>query len=373
MSFSKYPVVHLASLLLCAMPLNACSEEADIVDPWAVSSTYPQISSVILHTKRLETKFRTPREDAFNPGMVTWNGDVWMALRVDRFGDGAREGCDVERTIVMARLDADFEIQADYFPIVLPHPGQPCSTAEDPRLVADGEHLYMVYNGRSLLEDEASGVRRMFFAELAMNGGAPHPLYVRQLESPSYPLRHLEKNWTPFISDAGVHLIYNSDPPVTFLLSRALLTCLRQAKTPIGVLNLTPPAISTAEAQPVGLYGARRGGTQAIFDPKLDLYVSFSHSWVANEHGQRLYFAGFYTFSPVPPFDMVSYLPQPLDIPCVSPKRNGFYKVVFPSGLVDLGDKYMISFGEEDLIPGLSLINKAQLLDELVLVQSELM
>lgn len=366
-SSSKCHVIRLLSSLLCAGLLAGCgSEQAKVLDPWELSSTqYPQIASVILDTKRVETKFRTPREDAFNPGMATWNGETWMALRVDRFGDGAREGCDVERTIVMVRLDANFQIQSDYFPIELPHPGQFCSTAEDPRLAVDGDRLYMIYNGKSLLEDEASGIRRVFIAELVMDGGALRALYTRQLESPAYPLRQLEKNWTPFITEAGVHLIYNSDPSVTFLLPRALLSDLHGTNNSVSTLQLDPPTISTAEAQPTDMYGLRRGGTQAIFEPRLGQYVTFSHSWVSLEHGGRLYFTGFYTFNPVAPFDMASYLPRPLDIPCVSPKRNGVYKVVFPSGVVDLGDKYAVSLGEEDLVPVVSIIDKARLFQEL--------
>lgn len=291
---------------------------------------------------------------AFNPTIARWKGSLLLSFRIRHPVTGSTD------QIGMVWLNEDFVPQGE--PVVLevpPYPSTLPSKQQDPRLIPVGEDLYMVYN--NVIKGEIrKEVRRILIAKVHFDNGKFYtdpPEMILSFEGEKE--QRCEKNWTPFVYDGELYLIYSL--------------------TPHRILRYLPgtgscETFSTTSSQISWPWGALRGGTQAyLIDGK---YMSFFHSSIdmatVHSKGKNIqhYLIGAYTFSSEPPFEITSVSPEPI-------VGKGFYsgpeyktwkplRVVFADGYV-YDDKYIwVVYGKQDFEMWIAKIDKKLLFDSLI-------
>jgi predicted GH43/DUF377 family glycosyl hydrolase len=262
----------------------------------------------------------------------------------------------------LVRLNENFEpisvpqvFELPFYNPVLP------SKQQDPRLIAVGERLFVIYN--NILENVINQeMRRMFVVELFHDGEkftASDPECLIDFEGKN-DMRY-EKNWVPFEYHGELLLGYSLIP---HRILRPLL----------GTGTCETIAASSGNIQ--WDWGALRGGTQALLDG--DHYLSFFHSWIdiptIQSNGKKIshYVMGAYTFQAHPPFAITAISPEPI-------VAENFYhppyyrtwkplRCIFPAGIV-IDDNYIwISYGRQDHEIWIAKLDKKSLLQSLVSV-----
>ncbi len=313
------------------------------------------VQDFVLETKRLEIP---GYPDAFNPSIVRWQGAILMCFRIrDR-------ETRLTNKMGLVYLDEDFNLIS--LPTILqipPHPSPLMSREQDPRLIAIGEKLFIVYNNYFDGAVNAE-IRRMYSAEIQNDEDGFYieradGLFVYQGEQKE----RREKNWVPFVYQGNL------------LLARTLF--------PHQVLQ---PILGTEACKTIAItsntldwpWGELRGGTPALREGSE--YLAFFHSCTnlktAHSQGKEMlhYFMGAYTFSAQPPFALTRMSEKPIF-------AQGFYegyayktwkplRVVFPAGFI-ADDQYIwISYGKQDHEIWLVKLDKKRLLKSLKPVHS---
>jgi predicted GH43/DUF377 family glycosyl hydrolase len=340
------PLFFILLATACLMH-GGCGHEVRTVD----------LSEAIVRHEQLLPEALTAAEVAFNPAIAQVQNEYLMAFRVDGPTQDGNGPC---QQLAVVALDAHFKPRGPHVILQTPHePGMPPS-AEDPRLVVVQDVPYLIYNA-AVVTGPWPG-RRMFVARLRATRTPEGPTYALDvakeiwLALPHFG-RRIEKNWTPFVYGDALHLIYQTNPHSVFRLD-------------LNSLDDTGPY---ALAQPAGQnskkvdfsFGPMRGGTQALFAPELDQYISFFHGSKRVDLGsgkRRYYMMGAYTFDKEPPFAIRSLTRDPIMIPEPDAGPIGQTRVVFPAGLVDDGDHYVVSYGREDKTMFMLTLDKAQVL-----------
>jgi predicted GH43/DUF377 family glycosyl hydrolase len=145
-----------------------------------------------------------------------------------------------------------------------------------------------------------------------------------------------EKNWVFWIHNGRLHLLYSQEPWLVIEFGNKWFERTNHRGNRYGVKYD---------------YGLIRGGTPPILHD--GFYWTFFHSSLPWEGRLRRYFMGAIGFKPEPPFTPVRYTVKPLLIG----SRNDTWApnkplVVFPCGAVLRGDKWLISYGINDLTCG---------------------
>lgn len=119
------------------------------------------------------------------------------------------------------------------------------------------------------------------------------------------------------------------------------------------------------------IYGQLRGGTPAIgIDGKL---ISFFHPSIRHL-GIAKYFFGAIAFDDTPPHRLIAVSADPIEYDGIYTSKRSFFSsssklVVFPSGIVDLGDSVLVSCGENDSCTKLVKFSKDELLDSMLMLE----
>jgi hypothetical protein len=130
-------------------------------------------------------------------------------------------------------------------------------------------------------------------------------------------------------------------------------------------------------------YGHLRGGTNAIYLSKQNIFLSFFHC-VSDIHSFHYYLFGAYTFTASPPFRLLSYTPYPImnEKLYTGPwmylnKNRRIIYVVFPETIFlhtneeNGEEEVVLSFGYQDVSGYLGIINLNQLLLNLTPIEEE--
>ena len=304
----------------------------------------------VLETRKIEIP---GYPHAFNPSIVRWNGSLLMSFRIipDRKAS-------FTSYIGLIWLDDEFmpisEPQILDARVELKTP----SRAEDGRLVAVGERLYMVYDDNLDVKITKGGFR-VFVAEVACEKGSFSLKDVENLVTfDGASDQRREKSWTPFDYRGDLMLAYSLDPHLIF--------------RPIGQGQCE--TIASTKGGVDWNWGPLRGGTPALaIDGQ---YLAFFHSCKEMESVQSKnekslhYFIGAYTFNIDPPFEIEKISPVPII-------AKGFYhhtgfkpywhpvRAVFPCGYIVDNDSIWVAYGREDHEVWVVRLDKKRLLNSL--------
>jgi hypothetical protein len=233
-------------------------------------------------------------------------------------------------------------------------------TAEDPRLVVHLERLFIVYN--SSMDGKVDHTHRaIYLAEVALGDPEGRETFRvirrKKLQIPSGQQR-IEKNWTPFSTAGRLHFIYTTNPTHVFAMGED------EWQQPGSVVILVE--VGRSKTKITEHLGQMCGGTAAIFDTKRGVFASFFHTQLvidaSEENPSTLYFAGLYTFSPTPPFEILEVLPFPI-VPSRSyqdPEISLW--ATYPMGFIRIGDIVHLSYGQNDNRIGVVSLNYEMLM-----------
>ncbi len=352
----------LPFLILLTLPLLA-----DLDFPYAEEDVPPakEIPPVVVDMQKMQQPFvletkkiEIPRySDAFNPSIIRWNDQLLMVFRY------RAPNTDDTNPMAFVWMDKDFNLLTEPMPFDIPFDNPYLSSRrQDPRLVAVGERLFMVYSNfvQGPIKRE---IRRVYVAELDIDG---KNVSVKHHE----PLLHFEgetemrweKNWTPFEYDGELLLSYSLDPHR--ILHPVFNTC-------------SCEMISSSNASIQWDWGPLRGGTPALRIN--DQYLAFFHSAKniisvqSNGKSMTHYVTGCYTFSCKPPFEITAMSPEPIVgqdfYLSMNKARWKPLRVVFPCGFIFDDEHIFVSYGRQDNEIWIAKLDKAALLESLVPVK----
>ena len=312
------------------------------------------IKDFILETRKIEFP---DYPSAFNPSMIKWKGSILMSFRT------YHPETKSTNPFALVWLNDRFEpiSQPQIFELPFHNPVLP-SKLQDPRLLAIGERLFVVYN--NILENVIHReIRRMFIAELYYDGDkftASEPECLYHFEG-SNDMRY-EKNWVPFEYNGELLLTYSIIPHRIVRPIRGQRAC---------------EDITTSTGKVKWEWGPIFGGTQALLDG--DHYLSFFHSWKefasVQSNGKKIshYVMGAYTFQKHPPFAITSISPEPIVADhFYRPPYHKTWKplrCIFPAGLIIEQDHVWICYGRQDHEIWITKLDKKELLDSMIPVK----
>jgi hypothetical protein len=235
---------------------------------------------------------------------------------------------------------------------------------QDPRIVVlndpDRFHIYFT--------NQFEKIARMGMAEVAVNRSTGTVEVVKSCFTihPMHEPHNPQKNWSPFLYGSEVLLIQSINPFVVMKVA-----------TQEGN-KMTAFKESGTEALPLQWpYGDIRGGTNAVYLPDKKVYFSFFHS-AGHVPGNfmKTYVIGAYTFSPTPPFRLLSMSPFPImpeqfyNGPWYPIKQRGIDYCLFPLSIFIEGeDTIVMSAGHQDNVGYILKFGLQEVLDTLVPVQ----
>ncbi len=289
--------------------------------------------------------------DAFNPSIVRYQDSILLVFRIrDPLSKTTNQ-------IGLIELDNKFKPISKPYVVEIRNQISGQSMAQDPRIITIGDELFMVYN--DMLGSARKGFRRMLIGKMEFDGKRfyienPEVLNNFDQENKS---RH-EKNWTPFVYEDQLMLIYSLQPH----------TILK----PIAFENRCETQGSTVNKAP-WKYGELRGGSQAFLVG--DEYLSFFHSAkemkTVQSDGKRIphYFMGAYTFEKDAPHAIKSISKKPII-------GKNFYngpshktwkplRVVFPGGFIFDDQHIFVAYGRQDHEIWIVTMDRAALLKSL--------
>lgn len=302
---------------------------------------------------------------AFNPSIIRWNDQLLLFFRIrDPLTNSTNQ-------IGITLLDDDFNPVNDpqlleillQWSTVLPVSLKPQVSLQDPRVIAIGDTLYIVYS--NLVSIGSNNVSRMCISKIYYDGvkfygGTPDVL----VEFDGMVETKKEKNWVPFNYDNHLFLGYSLVPHKIFMPIPRTNTCVTLATTAASTKNW--------------YWGELRGGTPALLVD--GDYLAFFHSSkgmaTVQSQGERIthYYMGAYTFSSHYPFDITKISPCPLVHPSFydGPAHDTWkpIRVVFPCGYVHDQDYIWVSYGKQDFEMWIAKIDKQKLLQSLVPVDN---
>jgi predicted GH43/DUF377 family glycosyl hydrolase len=234
---------------------------------------------------------------------------------------------------------------------------------QDPRIVVledpDRFHIYFT--------NQFEKIARMGMAEVAVNRTtgiaevAKSCFTIHPMHEPHNP----QKNWSPFLHGKEVLLIQSINPFIVMKVST-------QDDKMIAYKE------SGSESIPLQWsYGDLRGGTNAVYLPDKKVYFAFFHS-AGHVPGNfmKTYVMGAYTFSPNPPFRLLSMSPFPImpeqfyNGPWYPIKQRGIDYCLFPLSIfIEGGETIVMSAGHQDNVGYILKFGLQEVLDTLVSVE----
>lgn len=300
---------------------------------------------------------------AFNPSIIRWNNKLLLSFRIIP---------DPKQTFIsyigIIWLNDNFEPITT--PQLLPLRNSTCnapSRAEDGRLIAIKDHLYLVYTDNENPTINKGGFR-MYIAELTFNNDECLLSSIERISSfEGNNSERREKNWVPFDYYSKLLLAYSICPHKIFYYLFGTGSCETFVST---CFNFDWD------------WGDVRGGTPALLDG--NHYLAFFHSskWMktvqSKEKEKMHYFMGAYTFNRDYPFNITRVSSQPIISNQVNNAIKRFYvgaeykpywgsvMAVFPCGFIMDSDFIWLTFGRQDHEMWVAKLDKKKLYESLV-------
>lgn len=292
----------------------------------------------------------------FNPSIVRWLDNILMIFRIN--------DAQQKRTnqFGLVWLDENFNPCSQVYllesrnksPYLPPN-------EQDPRFIVYQDNLYIAYN--NIIGPVELEMRRIFVAQIQYEKNQFFIENPEILISFDTPAKRMEKNWVPFIWEDKLLLSYSINPHIVLQPTFKNHQCDLIAKTQFS-----------SQWQ----WGELRGGTPAQLNG--EEYLAFFHSYKDMKTIQSKnakishYFMGAYTFSGHPPFNITRISSRP--IICDDFYEPPYYKtwkplrVVFPGGFLMDDNFIWIAYGRQDHEVWIAKLDKTQLLNSLVPVES---
>jgi predicted GH43/DUF377 family glycosyl hydrolase len=302
--------------------------------------------------------------EAFNPSLIQFDGKLLLTFR--NFPDLKNQWWLSETGIVL--LDELFR------PITTPQilsfrakrSKTPCQ-AEDVRLFTFRDKLFVIYNDNTdeIFYDQWRR-RDMFMAELLAEKSSNALLHwdfkigtiTKLVCEEKYPHVLQQKNWIPFEWKNSLFFTYSIHPHEILAPNPRNGSCYSFYKT---------------EAPIQWDYGHLRGSSAAqLVDGE---YLAFFHSGVPLRTAASgfwtlwHYFAGAYTFSATPPFEITRISAKPIMSDWFYTDPYRIKQVIFPGGFVVKGPHIYMAYGKDDCEMWIATLDKAKLLQSLVPVK----
>lgn len=286
------------------------------------------MSKYVLETIDIDSKLLGPCPWHFNCSIIEHEGKNMLAYRCSELQPHLRtiELDDKYRPI----LETDKRIS------FVNETGQ--TFYEDPRLFKVGGELYISYTGYSY---------DRFYCWVGYNKVE----YDKKL-APNYPRFKanswsggVEKNWQFFDYNGKPHFVYSINPHVICE----------------AVGSYSPKTIYETRSHQSWTLGQKRGGTPPVLVG--DRYYSFFHSRYDHD-GKAVYYAGFYSFEAKPPFKILGICKEPI----FKGEEFNFHDkaVVFPCGSIFKDDKWIVSYGYNDMHCKLAIIDHGKMLENMI-------
>jgi predicted GH43/DUF377 family glycosyl hydrolase len=350
-------IFRLAVLLLLVVPAMAsCGRYAGYAD-------IIPLDELLIDDQEIAPPALDMSQVAYNASMVQNDQDFLMAFRVDtRLGDA--NGPMTQQVAIMG-LDPNLTPYGPHSVLNTPHEPGALPSAEDPRIIVLKGVPYVLYN--AAVTTGVSPGRRMYIGRIAVDQSGGHTAYSLAhakeilLAKPGVGQR-TEKNWTPFIYNDALHIIHKTNPPLVF---RVDLDTLLDPDADFAVAHYVSRSDSVVDFP----FGEMRGGSQAIFSPELDQYIAIFHTRRSADFGygrQMYYMMGAYTFDKEPPFAIRRMTREPIATPEAADAGMGATRIIFPQGLVDDGNRFLVSCGRNDASIQVLTFDKQALFDHLL-------
>jgi predicted GH43/DUF377 family glycosyl hydrolase len=304
-------------------------------------SIYRQLDATAVSRAGLKD---SPRH--WNCGLLAYKGKLWMCYRFHRMTDAGRCGtaiCPIDPVTFQPAGPSQ----------MLDLGGGPTAHHEDARLFIFRGEPYISYTEMVGYRPGVDFVCTMKYAQLKLNGNRWKVLQSWQPKYGRNDGSSKEKNWAFFEDSDRLYAVYSAAGEHEVIeLSGASCTTVHRA-----------PA-------PVWHWGEVRGGTPPIRMADGN-FLSIFHSSLPTEtppHFVR-YFGAAYSFEGKPPFKPLGISMAPLmsgseeDGHQVDPRYVEGWKpfVVFPCGIVEKGENYLVSLGVNDWQCAVARIPKARI------------
>jgi predicted GH43/DUF377 family glycosyl hydrolase len=285
----------------------------------------------------------------FNPSIISYKDGYLLSFRLrEHLPSQHSKPWRVDASFIgLARLDQRFKVLKNSVQLlnIASYDDKFSFYVEDGRLFKVGERIFLIFN--DLHPMGAMDGFAMYLAEISEENGVFKP------KRSAIPLKYssaisIEKNWTPFVLENRIFLIYSDSPRTILELDPDTGKCQEIVRTPAD--DLWP-------------FGKARGGTPACLVE--DGFLTFFHTrYVERQPDGKEninYIMGAYLFEPQFPFSIQAITPIPLG-------HRHFYdadnskKIVYPCGIAPIGDRMVVTWGKNDNSSYLSIIDKKKLI-----------
>lgn len=270
--------------------------------------------------------------NAYNPSIISYKDGYLLSFRfISRLPETEKSKFRTDVSFVgVARLDKKFKAFEKSVQLlnIVSHSPKFSLTAEDGRLLRIGERIFLFFNDLPL--SETPGQFAMYFGEIVEEQGR----FV--LKEPAKLLNYpnaisIEKNWSPFVSDGRLYVIYSDQPRVILEVDLNTGYCKEVSRT---LMNWNWDL------------GIIRGGTPGYLVN--DQFLTFFHSsFPAKLPKGRAYVMGAYTFDKDPPFSIGKITRLPIGELTYYTENNS-PKIVFPGGMVFQDHLIHVAWGKGD-------------------------
>lgn len=311
--------------------------------------------SLIESVKEIKTPFLFR---AFNPGVIGDGNGYLLVARCDRFGlrsvVSKWMGHDRRPKLFVFLLNEYFDVleQPSCVSVIKNCQGQ-LLDPNDPRVIEVDGKIFIIYNDMVIENGVRVGDRFMHIAEMVRGRGGyeiisitrlmyekANEFYAKGLNKP-----FCEKNWTPVVVKGEVYFIYMIDPLIVLKLDPLTGVC---------------SEVERSDFTGFSKFGSPRGGTPLIQDENHLLGIYHIRMEVERE---GLFKRGGYYFGAFQMDCEDSFQIRGVMDAVITGKGlyEGRKKIVYPTGIVDRGDAWVLFWGEEDQKICVGKIDKVKL------------
>ena len=267
---------------------------------------------------------------AYNPSLISYEDGYLLSFRLVKGRSGVIENSLRLRDsfIGVVKLDQQLNVLEETAQIleIASYSPDISITVEDVRLFNSNGRIFIIFNDIPPLGAHGNS---MYLGELNEENG--NFVLKEPAKFLNYPFaKPIEKNWTPFVFNGKIYVIYSEQPRVVLEVDVDTGNCQE-------VSRLAPHWNWN--------FGEIRGGTIAY--PVNETFLTFFHSSFFTETSiRKAYVMGAYTFDKDPPFLVRTITPAPLGD--LTYYEDNSSNVVFPGGMVVEDHFIFVAWGKGD-------------------------